>query len=137
MSKFDATLEAVAIQMAFFVVSILGAWIVLRLLKGTAAVKNRGSQFRGAAAMFIAMFFMLNAYVPGMRDGILAETRASQTISAQKGVLGERVNVSISAGDQRVSSAELDRLDRNNYAVDGELGVALIQPPDDTWLPEG
>jgi hypothetical protein len=129
MSKFDATLEAVTIQLAFFISSIFGAWIILRVLKGTAVVKNRDTQFRGAAAMFVAMFFLLNAYVPGIRDGILAETGGSQTISAQKGT--SAINVAISPGDQRVSRAELNRLDKNKYVVDRELGVALLQPPYD------
>ena len=80
MLKIEASLEAIALQIPLFCLSIAGAWIVLRVLKGTAAIKNNGIQFRGGAAMFVAIFVLLNWYVPGLRDGILDDVGKSVTI---------------------------------------------------------
>jgi hypothetical protein len=132
----DATLEAVAIQIGFFLLSILGAWIVLRILKGTASIKNKGAQFGGAAAMFVAMFILLNRYVPEMRDGILSEARAGQTLTVSTpsgGSTPQQVEVSLSPAQQRISSRELNQLDKNKYVVESALGIALLQPPNDGW----
>ena len=63
MQYFDATTEAVLVQIAFVVVAIVVAWVVLSLLKGTAQVQQKGVQFGGAAAMFVATFFLINKYV--------------------------------------------------------------------------
>jgi hypothetical protein len=140
MSQVDATLEAVVIQVAFFALSILGAWIVLRILKGSASINNKGVQFGGAAAMFVAMFVLLNRYVPEMRDAIAKhanEARASQTMIASSRAgdgTPERVELSLSPTKQRVTSRDLKQLDRNKYFVDEKLGVALIQPPNDGWV---
>jgi hypothetical protein len=137
MSNMDATLEAVAIQAGFFVLSILGAWIVLKILKGTASITNKGAQFGGAAAMFVAMFLLLNRYVPEMRDSIFNEARAAQTLTvstASGGNTPERLDVSLSPAQQRISLRELSQLDKNKYAVDRDLGIALLQPPNDGWI---
>jgi len=139
MSQIDATLEAVAIQVAFFALSIVGAWIVLKILKGTASINNKGAQFGGAAAMFVAMFLLLNRYVPEMRDAIAKhamEARASQTMVASPRVgdgAPERLELSLSPTKQRVTSRDLKQLDRNKYFVDEKLGVAVTQPPNDGW----
>jgi len=137
MSKMDATLEAVAIQIAFFLLSILGAWIVLIILKGTASIKSRGAQFGGAAAMFVAMFVLLNRYVPDMRDGILSEARAAQTLTVSTpsgGNTPQQSEVWLSPTQQRMSSRELKQLDKNKYVVEPSLGIALLQPPNEGWV---
>jgi len=56
----NPTEEAALIQFAFVVVSILTAWTILRVLKGSAEIKHKGIQFGGSAAMFVAVFFLLN-----------------------------------------------------------------------------
>ena len=83
--------------------------------------------------MFVAMFVLLNRYVPDVRDGILVEAATVQKISGQKDGSAERVDVNISPVAQRVSRVELNRLDKNQYVINQELGVALPQPPDDNW----
>ena len=136
MAKIDATLEAVAIQVLFFVLSIIGAWIVLKVLEGTASIKNKGAQFGGAAAMFVAMFVLLNQYVPGMREGIVKEAAAQELVVSKSpgGGEPERLAVSISPVQQKITARELKQLDKNKYFIDEKLGVAMLQPPNDGWV---
>jgi hypothetical protein len=139
MSKIDATVEAVAIQIIFFLLSIAGAWLVLKILKGTAQIKNKGAQFGGAAAMFVAMFFLLNRYTPEMRDGILTEAHAAQTqtiTTKRDGGAPENLDVYISPVQQRITSRDLQQLDKNKYIVDPNLGVAVLRPTETGWSAE-
>jgi hypothetical protein len=137
MTRIDATVEAVAIQILFFLLSIVGAWLVLRILKGTAQIKNKGAQFGGAAAMFVAMFFLLNRYTPEMRDGILTEAHAAQTITTKKdGGASENLDVYISPVQQKVTPRELQQLDKNKFIVNPDLGIAVLRPTEAGWSAE-
>jgi hypothetical protein len=132
----DATLEAVLIQLAFFIVSIIGAWIVLGLLKGTAQVKQKGAQFGGAAAMFVAMFFLLNRYVPQIRDGIISEARAAQSqsvITKNSSGSQDSLDVYLSPDKQIVTERDLKALDKNTFAIDDKLQIAVVRPNTASW----
>jgi hypothetical protein len=136
MQYFDATTEAVLVQIAFVVVAIVVAWVVLSLLKGTAQVQQKGVQFGGAAAMFVATFFLLNKYVPEIRDGIVAEAHAAQSqqlVAVSAKGPANSLEVYISPEQQVISERDLKALDKNKYYVNEQMGVAVLTPSDPGW----
>jgi hypothetical protein len=113
--EMGATLQAVSIQAGFFVLSILGAWVVLRLLKGTAQIQQKGVQLGGAAAMFVTMFILLNRYVPDMREGIIQEAAAApQTLVTKNAGASSHVDVAIHPYEQRITKREFGALIATN-----------------------
>src|SRR5262249_52803219 len=92
----------------------------------------------GAAAMFVAMFFLLNKYVPEMRDGIIAEAKAAQSQQQlqardEKGEI-KTLDIYISPERQKITNRDLKELDKNKYFVDEQLGVAVLRPQSSGWL---
>lgn len=86
--------------------------------------------------MFVAMFFLLNKYVPEMREGIIKEAHAlhAQTVVAKdKAGSTERVEVSISPDRQKIDRRELQELDRNKYHVDESVEIALRRRHQSGW----
>lgn len=131
----EATLTAVTIQVLFFILSIGGAWIVLVYLKGTANIRHKGAQFGGAAAMFVAMFLLLNKYVPELRDALIKEARAGTQQVTATDLTGKPkiVEISISPERQKITKCDLLELDRNKYFIDEELEVAVQRPTNSKW----
>jgi hypothetical protein len=128
------TLEATAIIVLFFVLSLIGAYVVLQVLKGTAIIKRKDLQLGGSAAMFVVMFVLLNHYFPEIHGLSASAAQAAQPV-VTKDKEGQSLvyEVSVSPASQFVDQRELDALDRNRFVIDENLGIAIRKPTGDQW----
>lgn len=129
------TIYSVLVLTFFFCLSLFGAFIVLKILKGTAAIQRKGVQLGGSAAMFVVMFFMLNKYLPEMRFGFIEEASAEQEIMGftNKGIT-QIATVEIRPSTQLITSIDLRNLDRNKYFVERQYGVAVPKVDQAGWV---
>jgi hypothetical protein len=137
MLHLDPTAEAVVVLSANSILSLIVAWITLRILRGSAQVKQKGVRLGGAAAMFVVTFFLLNRSLPDIRNGIFSESLAAQsqnlTTTNEKGTTSS-LELYVSPDQQVVSERDLKSLDRNKYAIDEGLGVAVLKSENPAWI---
>ncbi len=126
-------MQATIVVTILFVLALVGAWFVFKVLHGTATIKRKGVQLGGAAAMFVVMFFLLNRYLPDIRDGLIKEA-AAQPIQGPTGTdYAEVAQVSLSPATQLISARELSHLDRNKYDVREDMGIAMPRQISAHW----
>jgi len=127
------SVQAALLQAFLFTLSLLGSYIVFTVLKSTAAIKQKGIQLGGAAAMFVIMFVLLNKYFPETRVGFISEAAAQPISTKSASGVAQIAEVSISPAAQLLSKDELARLDRNEYEIIEDIGVAIPRPKSDLW----
>src|SRR3978361_1746157 len=112
MTEREALFAAVSIQILFFIASLFGAYVVLNVLKGTANIKRKDAQFGGAAAMFIAIYWLLNNNFPSTHQLITRANAASQQLVVdRKDGEPRTLPISISPDSQQISRKDLLKLD--------------------------
>ena len=128
------TLEATLIQLIQVAMALIGAFVLLRVLRGTAVIKRKGLQLGGSAAVFVVILVLLNRYLPEIQRGILIENAAAQPVAITRPNEEPRiVKVSISPATQLVTSRDVDALDRNQFIVNSDLGIAVKRESDAAW----
>jgi hypothetical protein len=112
------------------------AYVLMTVLKSSALIKQKSVQIGGAAAIFVVVFFLLNRYLPSIQYGFLQEAVAAQPVTVSKPQeAGNKttVAVALSPAVQLVTSRDLTALDKNVFALDETLLVAVRIPSGGSW----
>lgn len=91
-------------------------------------------QLGGAAAMFVVMFVLLNKYLPDIRLGLVGDAVAQPVTTNLARGASQIVEVAISPATQLLTKDELGRLDRNEYDIHEDLGIAVPRSKGNEWL---
>jgi len=127
------TLQATLIEALQVLISLLCAYLLLTVLKGTAVIKRKGVQLGGSAAVFVTVLVLLNRYLPAIQHGLIVEAAAAQPVVVGQHEQQQIIKISVSPAAQIVTKRELDALDRNQFIIDEQLGVAIAKPPGAGW----
>ncbi len=128
------TIEATIVQAIQVLISLVTAYVLLRLLRGTALINRKGLQLGGSVAVFVVVLVLLNRYLPEIQKGISSEAAAAQEVQVTKSrEEAVTVSVSISPAAQLVTRRDLDSLDRNQFVVDETLEIAITREPGAMW----
>lgn len=129
------TNESLVVLSILLILSLVTAFVTLRLLEGSAYFQHRGVRLGGSAAMFAVTFMLLNQFLPDIRDGIIRESQAApQSIAINdKNSGGSEFLFALSPTDQITTLTDLRRLSRNDFVVDEEIEIAVARPRDGSW----
>lgn len=127
------TVQAVVIVAFLFCLALFGTYVVFKLLKSSASIKQKGLQIGGAAAGLVVIFILLNRYMPNIRAELIEDSSAQSIHAKTANGVAKIAEVSLSPSTQLISKQELTRLDRNAYDIRESTGLALPRPEGDSW----
>jgi hypothetical protein len=127
------TVEAAIIVAFLFCLALFGSYIVFKVLKSTASIKQKGLQLGGAVAGLIVMFVLLNRYMPNIRAELVEDASAQSIHTRTANGVTQIAEVALSPSTQLISKEELAHLDRNAYDILESSGLALPRPDGDSW----
>src|SRR5215469_6203116 len=130
----SATYEATFVQVIQILIALISAYVLLRVLKGSALIRRKGVQLGGSAAIFVIILFVLNRYLPDIQQRILSEQAAAQPVLISKpNEAASTVKVSISPATQLVTKRDLESLDKNQFEVNTDLNIAVLRQSSIDW----